>query len=587
MNTCYSNEKNLQILLSLMKAHGVKRVVISPGGTNICFVGSVQQDPDFELYSCVDERSAAYMACGIAAETGEPVAISCTGATAARNYIPALTEAYYRKLPVLAITSTRPIEEIGHHIPQVTDRTQPLRDIVNTSVYLPEVRSEADEWNCTVCANKALLELRHRGGGPVHINLMTTYSEDFSVKKLPEARVIRRAEYGDALPDIPQGKTAIFAGAHLKWDKRLTDAVDTFCERYNAAVICDHTSNYKGRYGIMGSLILNQIQCPTARRRVDTLIHIGEISGAYMNIYPQHVWRVNPDGELRDTFKKLSWVFELQEVDFFEAMNRKRPDGAKDVSNYQSLREDYDRVLELFKQSEPKFPFCNTWMAWQMSRRLPKNAVLHLGILNSLRNWGYFEIPAEVCGYSNVGGFGIDGCVSSLVGASLVRPDRPYIGIVGDLAFFYDMNALGNRHIGSNVRLMVINNGMGGEFKLRQTLSTRAGMGEDTDTFIAAAGHYGSKSPELLKHYAQDLGFTYLCARSKAEFLKALDTFLDPKPAGRPMFFEVFTDVNDDSEGVSMLRDLEENLASSAKQTVKGILGENTVRQLKKIIKGK
>ena len=106
-NLSCSNERSVQLLISLLKQHNIKRVVASPGATNITFVGSLQNDAFFEIYSCVDERSAAYMACGLAAETGEPVVLSCTGATASRNYVPALTEAFYRKLPVLAVTSTQ------------------------------------------------------------------------------------------------------------------------------------------------------------------------------------------------------------------------------------------------------------------------------------------------------------------------------------------------------------------------------------------------------------------------------------------------------------------------------------------------
>ena len=107
MEQYYTNERNVQILIALLKEHGIKRVVASPGSTNVTFVGSIQQDSWFEIYSSVDERSAAYIACGMAAETKEPVVLSCTGATASRNYFPGLTEAYYRKLPILAVTSTQ------------------------------------------------------------------------------------------------------------------------------------------------------------------------------------------------------------------------------------------------------------------------------------------------------------------------------------------------------------------------------------------------------------------------------------------------------------------------------------------------
>ena len=99
MNFNYSAERNVQIVLSLFKQYGIKRVIASPGAINIPVVASMQQDQFFEMFSCVDERSAAYMACGLAEETSEPVVLSCTGATSSRNYMPGLTEAYYRKLP--------------------------------------------------------------------------------------------------------------------------------------------------------------------------------------------------------------------------------------------------------------------------------------------------------------------------------------------------------------------------------------------------------------------------------------------------------------------------------------------------------
>ena len=112
----YTNEKNVQIVLALLKAHNIRKVVASPGATNITVVASMQQDPWFEMYSSVDERSAAYIACGLAEESGEPVVLSCTGATASRNYEPGMTEAYYRKLPILALTSTQNTNRIGHLI---------------------------------------------------------------------------------------------------------------------------------------------------------------------------------------------------------------------------------------------------------------------------------------------------------------------------------------------------------------------------------------------------------------------------------------------------------------------------------------
>jgi 2-succinyl-5-enolpyruvyl-6-hydroxy-3-cyclohexene-1-carboxylate synthase len=131
--------------LALLKANDIKKIIASPGATNFCFVGSIQKDPYFEVYSCVDERSAAYMACGLAAESGEPVVLTCTGSTASRDYYPGLTEAYYRKLPILAITSHQGKDRIGHLLPQNIDRSVTANDVVRFATELPVVKDDRDE----------------------------------------------------------------------------------------------------------------------------------------------------------------------------------------------------------------------------------------------------------------------------------------------------------------------------------------------------------------------------------------------------------------------------------------------------------
>lgn len=110
-----------------------------------------------------------------------------------------------------------------------------------------------------------------------------------------------------------------------------------------------------------------------------------------------------------------------------------------------------------------------------------------------------------------------------MMGASFVHPDKLFVGVFGDLAFFYDMNVVGNRHVGNNVRIMLINNGKGNEF--RNYRHPCAFLGEEADEFVAAAGHYGNKSHKLVKDYATDLGYEYLSASNKEEFLAVIDKF--------------------------------------------------------------
>lgn len=579
----YTDELGPQIIISLLKAHGIRKIIASPGTTNLTLVMSMQQDPFFEMYSSVDERSAAYMACGMASESGEPVAITCTGATASRNYMPGLTEAFYRKLPVIALTANQGIKNIGHLVAQNIDRRRLPNDIVRIGVEIPPVRTDEDAWLCNVDVNKALLELRHHGGGPVLINFTTTYSRNFNVRKLPEVRVIQRISQHDPLPKIPfTGNIGIFIGAHREFTKTETDVIDRFCETYNAVCFCDHTSGYHGKYKIQYALVCAQGSSnPT--RKLELLIHIGEISGDYygLGICPQKVWRVSEDGEIKDTFRTLQYVFEMPEDHFFSSYANTK-EVPRPMTYINQCKEEYRRIHKLI----PELPFGNIWIAKQLSNKIPEHSVLHFGILNTLRSWNFFALPDTVQSYCNVGGFGIDGIISTLLGASLSSPAKIFFGILGDLAFFYDLNSLANRHVGSNLRIMLINNGRGTEF----TNYGHPGhaFGENADPFLAAAGHYGAKSPQLIRHYAEDLGFKYISAASKKEFFEVYQEFLSAESQPRPILFEVFTDSKDESDAIEIMLNIEKDPKSAkqiVKDTIKKVFGEKTIKKARDIFK--
>lgn len=578
----YTTERSVQILISLLKQHGIKRVIASPGTTNLSFVASIMQDPWFEIYSSVDERSAAYIACGLAAESGEPVVLSCTGATASRNYVSGLTEAYYRKLPVLAVTSTQDIAKIGNLTAQVIDRRNIQNDIALLSEYIPATRTEEDAWSNTLKLNRALLELRHRGGGPVHINLTTTYSRDYSVKELPKARMIRRITIEEEFPQIPTGRIAVCIGNHRKFTEKETKALDDFCAAYDGVVFCDQTSGYRGKFRVQFALVLMQEKSRSDLSNIDLLIHIGEVSGDYAcyGLHPQQVWRVSEDGELRDFFHKITCVFEMSELTFFANYAGLKTEGIP----YTSYLDQCNKALSAIrtKVQALELPFSNPWIASQTAYRLPENSILHLGILNSLRCWNLFDTPASVWGYSNTGGFGIDGNLSSLIGASLFHPDRLYFGVLGDLAFFYDLNVLGNRHVGRNIRLLLVNNGKGTEF--RNYNHPGAAFGNEADKYIAAGGHYGNKSNTLVRHYAEDLGYEYLTASTKEEYLVAVERFLVPVVTDRPILLEVFTDNMDESNSLETICNIESSPLGAVRSTVKSILGEKGFRTIKNIL---
>ena len=332
----------------------------------------------------------------------------------------------------------------------------------------------------------------------------------------------------------------------------------------------------------MGALLATQVNCDYGMLKMSLCIHLGEVSGDYptQTIIGKSaaVWRVNPDGEPRDTFKKLTAVFQMSPLGFFQ--NYLKDDVEAKQSFLQSCRDEYQKIYKAIPES---LPFSNIWIAKTLAPRLPENSVLHLGILNSLRSWNLFDVHPSIQENCNVGGFGIDGCMSSLIGASLVHPDKEYFGVFGDLAYFYDMNAMGNRHIGKNLHILVINNGRGMEF--RNYMHHASVFGEETDDYIAAARHYGNQSPMLLKHFAEDLGFKYISATDKDSFKNNMDVFLGDC-LDQSVFFEVFTNCYDENKAlydISHIKQLEGK--QKLKEDVRKVIGAKGINVVNKLIR--
>lgn len=586
--TQYTDEKQAQIIIALLKAHGIQHVIASPGTTNMALVGSIQTDPWFQMWSAVDERSAAYMACGLAAELGRPVVLSCTGATASRNYLPGLTEAFYRKLPVLAITSMQGRARAGHHIAQVIDRSSLPKDAALLSVDLP-VAKDADEiWECEMKVNRAILELTRRGGGPVHINLPTTYSRRFDVARLPDYRVINRWTADDeVLPDL-RGRVGVFVGAHKTWTEAEITALERFCAVNDAPVFCDHTSGYRGKYRVLSALIGGQQNLDKSKIRPEIMIHIGEVSGDYETpaLVGKEVWRVSPDGEIRDTFRKLRHVFEMSEQRFFRHYAQVPQTDAPPALRHGSYVDDCKAVLEGRRAKLPALPLSNLWLASQLAPRIPEGSVVHFAILNSLRAWNNFELPEGVRSSSNVGGFGIDGCMSSLIGASFADPDRLFFLVTGDLAFFYDMNALGSRHLGPNLRILLINNGQGVEFT--QHNHPGSAFGAAAAPFMAADGHFGRQSRDLVSGYARALGLEYIPLSAKQECEPAALRLFAPGKQERPILVEAFVDAADESMALKTIKTIDPPppppKGATARRIAREILGPGGVKTAKRIL---
>ena len=277
----------------------------------------------------------------------------------------------------------------------------------------------------------------------------------------------------------------------------------------------------------------------------------------------------------------------MPEEEFF---NRYSEEGVEHTEYFDAINAE----IECLTSQIPDLPFSNIWMAQQVHSKLPAACELHLGIYNSLRSYNFFKLPSGVQAKCNVGGFGIDGGVSTMMGASFAHPEKLFIGVFGDLAFFYDMNVLGNRHVGNNVRILLINNGKGNEFRNYQ--HPCCFLGEDAEDYVAAARHYGNKSDALVKNYSKNLGFEYLTSHNKETFLAIIDRFLIPEKTNQPMLLEVFTETQNESEALEQIlnfvksNDFYNYIISKARSLIKSAiretLGDNRVKIIKDFIEG-
>lgn len=573
----YTIQENVRIVISLLKEYNVRYVVLSPGGTNIPVVQAMQDDSFFHCYSVADERSAMYFAIGLHLQTGEIVATSCTSAQATRNYVPGLTEAYYKHVPILAITTSK-LERFQYNdYMQAPDQTSLPVDSVKKSFDLPPVTDENTRVLAVSRTREALLELNHRSPGPVQLNIRIVDSQQglFESVNLPCLRTIQRYmawdDWSDALSSLHGKKILIVVGEHRPFLPKQKESIESFCHSYNAAVYVNHFSNYHGAYSVSANLAVSggamKLLVP------DIIITIGGQTGDYplysalLGLSNVEHWRVNEEGDVVDTYSKLTKIFEVPDFYFFQRMSA---GDMIDHTYFQAWTE-----LNNSMNYDVELPFSNLYAAQQLYKCIPPHSVMNFAILNSIRCWSYFPLDESICSYANISAFGIDGCNSMLIGESMQTSELCFM-ITGDLAFFYDMNALGIRHITNNVRILLVNNNGGAEFNV---MTSQWKENLHVGTYIAANGHNGSA-----KGWAENCGFLYLYASNKEEFLAQKEAFVSKN--NQPILFELFTRAEDEVSAVRKIVDENKKMSGTdaMKQTISKILGPKGVAIVKRML---
>ncbi len=575
----YSNLKNVQYLISMLKEQNVKHIVVSPGNSHNAIVRSLENDSFFKTYNIVDERSAAFFALGLIQELQDKVAICCTSGTAATNYLTGVTEASRRNLPLIVITGDKNPYYLAQQTDQMIDQINLFKTVVKYSVSLPFIKDEKDEWYCKRLLNEAFLELDHHGVGPVQINVpieegMLAIDEYFNSTTLPKINVIKRFDINSNKNDLENifnslksKKVLIIYGQDYVIPKECIKCLEKIQKNYNCIIGVDKLSNLHGEgiIEISRAALSKRIQSRFEELVPDVVITLagnvawdGKFSLRSFNKSFEH-WIINSDGKVQDFYKNLTTIFEMSTSEFINIMSKYDVDNSKD---YYSIWENATKEFKI-----PEFKYSNLYATQKLMNKMPEKSILNLGNSTTIRIAEYFDINKNIKIYCNRGVNGIDGCMSSYVGQSAITDKLSFL-IIGDLTFFYDMNGLWNRYINKNMRIMLINNEGAALFHFNQGLKKFPTLNENV-----AAEHFTSA-----KGWVESLGFKYICSKNKEEFDKNLEEFIKDD-SEMPILFEVFTKKEDDAaeqkEFFNSYLNSKQKMIKNAKSTIKKLIKRN------------
>lgn len=589
----YTEVKSYQFIIAMLKEKNIRNCVLSAGSRNLPFVHSVEEDDFFNCYSVVDERSAGYFALGLAQQLNEPVVISCTSSTATCNYWPPVAEAFYQNVPLIVLTSDRDPEMLGQWEDQMIDQVGMYDRHVRKSINLPIINNRNDEIYCQRLLNEAFLELNHNGfTGPIHINIPTnTYNRTFNVKELPQINVIERLSYNDSKEKWKEkqqrlkkaNRILVTCGQKNYVSDELKSQINMFFKKYNSTIIVDYMSNLDFEEGINTTILMdsNYVSSDKMKELMPEIVISfgGQIfSGIKVQLKNNNGkfehWLIQENGQVVDLYKSLKNIFECTPEYFFKFMNEEMENNTANNKIYYNEFKEYEKSIVY-----PEFEYCSIYAIKNVVERIPENSILHLSINDSIRITNYFKIKKNIRTYANIGTHGIDGCMSSFIGQACADIEKNSYLIIGDLAFFYDMNSLRINRMPKNVHILLINNHGGSEFYYNK-------IWQNSSSDMHTAARHNIKAEGWVK----ENGFEYLAAHDKKSFDDCLSKFMNNN-TNKPILLEVFTEMSSDAKQIEKFYELSrpKNLKNEffrvGKEIVKKKIGQEKVKKIINAIK--
>lgn len=549
----FSNKKNINILTSLLVSHGVKRAIVCPGSRNAAIVHNLNECQDIECYPVTDERSAGFYALGMALADKKPVAVCVTSGTALLNLAPAVAEASYRHCGIIVISADRPEAWIGQLDGQTLPQPGAFGCFISKNVTLPEPHNDEECWYCNRLVNEALLAVMAHSRKSVHINVpLSEPLFEFSTDSLPVERkitclpsVINSEVFNlDVISKLLNAKRPmVIIGQMSYYDESADKALAAISKR--VVVI-----NESLAAGVMTpfDLILSRIG-DDERYLPDFVLYIGDtlvskrLKKFLRNSKETEIWAVSKDGEIHDTFMRLSGLIEgntteavnlLAERIKYDIEESERPSNPDET--YFDFINIWKKQTDIIRKKIQEFEPAYSQMAAIRNFELSLNGMtngfqVHYANSTSIR---LANIYSEHYVWCNRGVNGIEGSLSTAAGFSVVSEDIVFC-VIGDLSFFYDQNALWNTNISGNFRILLLNNCCGSIFYGLNGLEDSAACDR-----LVAARHQTTAQGICTQNRIR-----YVSAHNKEELCAGLATLMTID-AKRPVLLEVFTDAAED-----------------------------------------
>lgn len=481
-----SNKRHVRDLVELCAANGVEDVVLSPGSRNAPFIISFTQHPDFNCLSIPDERSAAFVALGIAQQKRKPVAICCTSGSAALNYAPAIAEAYYQKVPLVVITADRPEHLIDNGDGQSIRQENVYANYIKMGVHLSETM-----YHPQIDLPKMIGVMQESIApdfGPVHFNVALDeplYEQrDWGDSPKPEvdASSVYPPLHLEGLLDRwnASQRKLILCGQHFP-DEDLLHSLRKLAEDPSVVVLTENVANVQDdRFNPCVDRLIGSFSDEDKESfKPDILLTLGDaiVSKWVKKLFRQHPpaehWNIATGALQYDMFGCLTRTIAGQPVEVLEALGSESKQVESDFANQWTARNKETREKHLQYVDQTKWSDLKAFEAILGS--LPADSDVHLGNSTPVRYAQLFDQRMDVRYFSNRGVSGIDGSISTALGAALVT-GRVTTMITGDVGFYYDSNALWSTHVPDNLRIILINNGGGGIFRFIPGPDTTDGM---------------------------------------------------------------------------------------------------------------